>query len=260
MSKLNKYSYRLKTISRLVLSPREHQGYYMAAGDFGEEIYKRNNIEQGVKIIYPFYQYGTYDGYHPEQTHYYIPGSSIKGAMLSYLNKQYSNKLLVDDVLVDYSHLGLHQLQKLQHASEETNKHATIKKFFPNIAVEMIQADVEFLGQLYAETDPSHFLNEAQMASLEKLKQLHKGIVQVCSGDTDMNDDTRTKLEETVSHLETWIHTSGDKDSRTYLLLLGGYKGLILSGIFDKDAANSAVYLDTDKLLPHGLVQVRLEE
>ena len=47
---------------------------------------------------------------------------------------------------------------------------------------------------------------------------------------------------------------------KTDIFLLGGYKGLLHSLEFEGDAPNNkgAIFLDTEKNLPHGLVEVKL--
>jgi CRISPR/Cas system CSM-associated protein Csm5 (group 7 of RAMP superfamily) len=74
---MEKIKYTLSTLSSLIISPREGQAFYKEL-DFDDVV-----TEDGkeINIIYPFYQYGIHDRYDPQQAKYYIPGSSIKGAI-----------------------------------------------------------------------------------------------------------------------------------------------------------------------------------
>lgn len=66
-----------------------------------------------VKVVYPLYQYGEYKNYDPEHGNYYLPGSSVKGALQR--RKSMRNHLMADDVLVSNSDVVLRTLWKAQY-------------------------------------------------------------------------------------------------------------------------------------------------
>lgn len=249
-----KYRYQLKTLSKLVLSPREHQGYYLAAGDFDVKL--SEEFQGNTNIIYPFYQYGSYKSYNPEQAQYYIPGSSIKGAICSGSEKTY--RLMVDDIQVDRSRIKLNYLYKLQHYTGANNKQTKLEEFFPKIKVEMLSAGSICYGVFFSEGDPGYFLKKAQSSTRDKLKQLQGRIDSIDY--SHVETETKGQLIKLKDNLTDIIMYLEQKNSRKYILLLGGYKGLLLSGIFNKEVEKSAIYLDKDSSLPHGLVQIMIED
>ncbi|TKH42543.1 hypothetical protein C1I60_17220 [Paenibacillus terrae] len=263
---LKRYEYRLKTLSKLAMSPRDHQGFYLAAGDFKREnILKRmspdgetdkNAEENKVNIIYPFYQYGGYSAYNPDSTQYYIPGSSLKGAMLSHCTGQFASRLLVDDIQVKSKDLQLTQLNKLQNLSKETNESIILQPFFPNVAVEMLAAGCEYIGELFCEEEIHIYLQAARRGTILKLSQLRDKL-SVVSKEIRIDDETRRYVNQLKNNIQSII----DDSREACTLLLGGYKGLALSGVFKNaefDKLDTAVYVDLPSYLPHGIVQIEV--
>ncbi|MET3504103.1 hypothetical protein [Halalkalibacter oceani] len=261
---LRKYKYRLKTYSTLILSPRDHQGFYKAAGDFvPEDMQVSEHVnKKTVNIIYPFYQYGTYPRYSPAATQYYIPGSSIKGALPRIGAEEGKPSLMIDDIRVKSEDIQLYQLQKVQNISKEDTP-TEIAEFFPNVAVEMLRADAEYAGELFynmskSKNKPECYFRETDQATKTKLKQLVQrinGIYNQVKKEEDMHI-----LNELRTNIQAILNDSKTDSNNQFLFLLGGYKGLMLSAISTKDDYNSAIYLDKPKRLPHGLVQVTLEQ
>ncbi|UTR13115.1 hypothetical protein MM221_10620 [Salipaludibacillus sp. LMS25] len=264
-----KYNYRMKTYSTLVLSPRDHQGFYKAAGDFIPEDLEKQASEhvnkERVNIIYPFYQYGTYPRYAPAEIQYYIPGSSIKGALPGIGTEKGKPSLMVDDIRVKSEDIQLYHLQKVQNISKEDTPIA-VAEFFPNVAVEMLRADSEYSGELFyvvsksntkLKHEPELYFREADQATRTKLEQLVQRIK--LRFDQVKKEEDQLILSELRKNVQAILNEPQADSSNNFLLILGGYKGLMLSAISIRDDYNSAVYLDKTKRLPHGLVQLTLE-
>lgn len=269
MATLEKYNYQLKTISKLVLSPREQQAYYLATGDFKPEQVQQKyrgtspSVAESIKIIYPFYQYGSYTSYLAQDTQYYIPGSSIKGAISS-ASSQNEIKLMVDDVFVDQETVELHHLYKLQHATDANNKQGKLDIFFPNVAVEMLKAKSTHKGEIFcAENGLETLFEKAQENTVKKLEQFDRHVDSVLN--LQLNEDSKQELIDVQKNLATWIEAAKKKDGKSCLLLLGGFKGLMLSRVFgaevfEQSAEKSAIYVDRENSLPYGLVQITLND
>lgn len=262
---LHKYMYRIKTYSTLILSPRDHHGFYLAAGDFtredvvdAESLSGLKEVSDKVNIIYPFYQYGTYSKYEPKRAQYYIPGSSIKGALGT---KKIDNdvlKLMVDDIRLKNEHIHLSHLIKVQYRSPNKNGSAYIDTFFPNVAVEMLKAGVSYIGELYINQEREelvNYLQRAEQITFTKLSQLISKIQQLY--DQMNSEEDRSILAKLQQNIQHAMNNQGDHEDG-FMLLIGGYKGNILAAEWNQDV-ESAIYLDMDKKLPHGLVQVTLE-
>ena len=86
--------------------------------------------------------------YHPKDAEYYIPGSSVKGALLKDNNR---NILMADDIQVKNSDIVLRNLYKAQHIQEKAT--AEFSVFFENVGVEMIKAGANLQGSLYLKDD-----------------------------------------------------------------------------------------------------------
>lgn len=267
MSKLQNYSYRLRTVSKLVLSPRVHQGFYMDAGDFEErdvQLGVGNGQESGelqrVNIIYPFYQYGDYPRYSPGKSEYYIPGSSIKGAVSAGgMNRSASDPstLMIDDIPVSRGDISLSLLHKLQYTAADAGAVA-LMPFFPNIAVEMLAAGCEYEGELYSNVNIQQLLNIAQKETNRKFEQWKDKLLAIRS----IKDDSKTdkQIDVFLECLDAARRKLSGNNG--YVLVLGGYKGLALSGVFSNKEilreTNSAVYIDETTFLPHGIVELHL--
>ena len=81
-------------------SPRSGQALYKEIDEFCLSPYvkipdTKDDEKHEVKVVYPFYQYGEYEKYDPEHANYYLPGSSVKGALLP----------------VSYTHLDVYKRQ-----------------------------------------------------------------------------------------------------------------------------------------------------
>ena len=68
-----------------------------------------------AKVVYPFYQYGEYEEYDPDHAAYYLPGSSVKGALLQEKKNKKELHVMVEDVPVEKNGNILRNLVKAQH-------------------------------------------------------------------------------------------------------------------------------------------------
>lgn len=270
---MKRYKYRLQTLSCVALSPRDHQGFYRAAKEFEDKdirIFGHRDAlgiaADKINIIYPFYQYGTYPKYDPEHTDYYIPGSAIKGAVLANESKSVEERanirLMVDDILIQAEHLYLHRLYKVQNMAPESESAVELGEFFPNVAVEMLARDSEYVGEIFG--DVEHIrgcLIRAQAATRGKLEQLVQLLKLGMSGDRKIKGNTSVKLQNMVRNIEKLMNEI--EDNKSYILLLGGFKGLALSReLSSMEKAMSAIYVDhvEGSYLPHGLVRIIIED
>ena len=245
MKHFQKYRCRLQTCSALVLSPREQGAYYRGAGDFDDECLDESpkiGDKGRVNIVYPFYQYGYQGRYRPQRAQHYIPGSSLKGAIGS-------DQLQVDDFAVDGSCIHLRTLMKVEKGK------ADLQEFFPNVAVEMMDAGMECTGEIFSGMDLRELLPAAEEKAKNRLQQLSARLDTLIACAPPCGEDLK-RLRENIADLRA--RRPGDKNG--WLLLLGGYKGMLLSGEFTTEELQSAIFVDKDTMLPHGLVLLHLED
>lgn len=259
---IEKYYCKLKTRSTVALSPRGQNGYYEGLqfnwADFGKEGEVKN-----FNIIYPFYQYGCYKNYDPEHTQYYIPGSSVKGAIGS-------SELGIDDMVVNYKDIELKKLYKLQHRppmgkENENNKKVKLEEFFPKLAVEMLKEGVTLIGDAFCREDPEHFLLNTRRNTDKKLLQLYTTLDEIIENgliDAEGEDSSKTKerLENVRKNIQNTKYEAQYLESNAAFIFLGGFKGLLLSKIYaETETLNGGIYIDRKNELPHGLVKISLE-
>jgi hypothetical protein len=271
---MKRYKYRFQTISCLALSPRDYQGFYKDAGDFETKDIcisnhrdKLGNPKNNINIIYPFYQYGTYPKYDPKHTQYYIPGSSIKGAILAKnstnADEESGIRFMVDDVTVKSEDLRLHLLYKVQNMEPESKQAVELGEFFPNVAVEMLARGCDYTGEMFGDGEYiRQRLSSAQKATKEKLVMFIKLLNKAgTDGQRKVKESSKEKLKNMINGVEQILkEMEGNNDS--FILLMGGYKGLTLSRLLSTiDGVKSAIYVDhvEGSYLPHGLVRIILK-
>ena len=269
MFDLVKYSYKLSTLSSIVLSPRAQTGFYYNI-DYDETSLGDNLPKDKIpKLIYPFYQYGSYEKYNPKKARYYIPGSSIKGAM----EQKGELKFLVDDIRVVNQDIRWQTLQKVQYIPkkgiiDEKRKAMKIDTFFPNTVVEYLVADKVYSSDCWL---PKEFMYEIEniknrteiklqraMDIIEKIlreKEFPKG-----SDSYKAEKECRGLLKEMKNNISNLYYESNGSKEREFFLFLGGYKGLALAQPFDiNEIGESSIYIDLEKKLPYGLVKLSIE-
>lgn len=245
MSQYTNYSYHLNVLSAVILSPREQEAFYTDSTG-----------EKNFNIIYPFYQYGTYEKYDTENAQYYIPGSSVKGAIGE-------AQIMVDDIPVPGQSIDLRHLYKVQNIPEhgreaEGNGKIKVEKFFPKIGVEMLRAGTQLDGELFCCQDINGILGRAHMETIKKLESWSDRFPAeqpLCSSIQKLEDKEEEKeFERVKQNINSIINGKGN----SYLILLGGYKGKLLSHVFEKEVEKCGVYVDKKTFLPHGLVEIKL--
>ena len=118
---MKKITYTMKLLSSLIVSPRSGQALYKEIDEFCLSPYvkipdTKDDEKHEVRVVYPFYQYGEYERYDPEHANYYLPGSSVKGALLQHKRKGF--KLMADDVPVPNLSIVLRSLWKAQYLDD----------------------------------------------------------------------------------------------------------------------------------------------
>lgn len=259
---MKKYSYRLTALSSLIVSPRGNMAWYendkgnRRDGEFEgfspQEIKAdKYLVKEKLKIIYPFYQYREYKAYAPDTAEYYLPGSSVKGA----LGGSRSGCCMVDDIPVSRDSIVLRNLYKAQYLCHES-KTARLNVFLENIGVEMIRASTKLVGELYLEGKaPEEFLEPGNKSTKIKLKQMLKYLQKLQREyySKPLGDIFR----ETINELSLLLNNDN-------VFLIGGYKGLLhsierkttLESKNDLQKTDGAVFLDRETGLPHGLIKI----
>lgn len=241
---MKEIKYEMQTLSSLILSPRSGQALYKDVDEFETASEVSNNKGKEVNCIYPFYQYGEYKKYHPKDAEYYIPGSSVKGALLKDNNR---NILMADDIQVKNSDIVLRNLYKAQHIQEKDE--AEFSVFFENVGVEMIKAGANLQGSLYLKDDVefSTILKSANEDTRRKMKQMWVYLLELLElhGNEKFSVELKTIKKELSQVLEY-----------NNVILLGGYKGLLHSILLNakQEEYSNGIYIDNEKNLPHGIV------
>ena len=264
---MKKITYSMELLSSLIVSPRAVQALY-----YGIDIFRKEPLldpsadtpKRTAKVVYPFYQYGEYKVYDPEHTEYYLPGSSVKGALLQKNGERIRQEkvhLMADDILIDRKRIVLRNLEKAQNVDQCDN--ACFNPFFDNVGVEMLKADSELCGELYLEDNTAFekILEDANRATVGKIHQMCEYLGKFIN--TGYNEqfcsDVSIMLKELCS-----LEKSED------IILVGGYKGLLHSILLknqnqrgqkrkENGQPGNGIFLDRDTGLPHGLVRMRCE-
>ena len=240
MNDTKKYKFTLSPLSTIILSPRE-QSCFLCNDKEMKKIKGQDGriaCTDSIKFIYPFYQYGMYEEYDPSNALYYIKGA-VGSSLISF-----------DDIRVDGQSIFLRNLYKLQNIrTEVTEEKPKLGIFFPKVAVEALDSGTKLEGELFTGENPETVLQQL-------LKQIN-GVLLKYEGESREIKD-KDILCMMKSNLETLLREISSTDQRRYFIILGGYKGLNLSGVFPHEAAG-AIYIDTENKLPHGLAWIRLE-
>lgn len=142
----------------------------------------------------------------------------------------------------------------------EVEKPISLEEFFLNVKLEMLRAEKEYEGELFCGVQPDKYLRKAQDRTMLLLKQLTVKIDRCLNGAKVVK--SRTELESIAYKISDLIKSNKCQDrgysTSTYTILLGGYKGRSLSGIFQDDEYQSAIYIDKPRNLPYGLVQITI--
>nr|WP_308626626.1 hypothetical protein [uncultured Eisenbergiella sp.] len=248
---MKKITYALKLESSLIVSPRSGRALYREMDEFcttPEVEPVENNQEREIKVVYPFYQYGEYRKYDPEHTDYYLPGSSVKGALKG--ENTAGIQFMADDVMVPTDGIVLRNLWKAQYLKEEEK--AEFAVFFNNVGIEMIKDGTNLYGELYLDENIefAELLRTANKATKDK-------IVQMCAY-LQMLLTKNYKEEALKNYLLEIKRNLSAYQNKNDVILLGGYKGLLHSMLLDckKRELTGGLFIDYKTKLPHGLVKM----
>lgn len=291
---------KITTISPLILSPRTEKALYKGVDfkNIKEDIKNSNivNVDK-INIIYPFYSYEERDllpvnefSYAQE---YYIPASSLKGALLSGIKNEDDNsfrtKILFQDIKISKENIELKNLYKFQYLYQndkkknKNNKEKTVYKapkfesFFPSLAIEMIGGGKKFETEVLFRCEVSVDFKNKLEDSFESTKNKLNNYME--------------EVEKRITNIESWIkerklenQVEKSKDNENYLeklkkikyniqkllqqiqnkkniVFLGGYKGILgsLSQLDQNHNVQNGFYIDKETMLPYGLLEVNVE-
>lgn len=261
---MKKVTYTMKFLSSAIVSPRAGQAFYYGIDTFCREPVlcppdSDSKGEKAVKVVYPFYQYSMYEEYDPDHAQYYLPGSSVKGALLQKNEKKIH--IMADDIPVDREQIVLKNLVKAQYVDQYNE--ACFKPFFDNVGVEMLKADSRLSGDLYLEDNTvfEEILEGANSATAEKICQMCGHLEKLMKNEYK-NEKFKNKLQQMLEKLYPM-------EKRKDIILIGGYKGLLHSILLktekqkkkrqEKREKGRGIFLDCETDLPHGLVSMRCE-
>lgn len=282
-----------ETISPVILSPRMEKALYKNV-DF-KEISEDNKTEkkEDINIVYPFYSYEDrnllYEKDFSYAKEYYIPASSLKGALLGNKKEEKEDTvrstILFKDVRIDASYIRLRNLYKFQYLYQGTKEKADNKKqesvyktpkftpFFTGIAIEMLERNTNFVSEILFKSPEisEEFFRSRLKESFDVTKKKFENYIKeteyriedieswIKNGkikkQKDGNEEYIDKLREVKSNLE-------DRLNDENMIFLGGYKGILagLSQLDETHKIQNGFYIDRHTLLPYGLVKVALKE
>jgi hypothetical protein len=281
---LKKFTIEFTTLSPLSLSPRESQCFYKGLDfsddsikkhydtDICNEVIKEEKLKiEKVNILYPFYQYGEYEGFSPKKADYYIPGTSIKGAFLRDEDGKEALDFYVDDVSIKKDQLTIRVPKKLQFVKElyddGSRKQPKFDDFFPNVAVEMLKAREKFSVIVYAKDELflEKIKNNVIDLTKDKIKlgsdiidNMKKIVTERLQSTEEKNDEEKKGWECSKEELEKYNQILNQEANNKNVIFLGGYKGKAFSKV-DLNLDNpyeGTFYLDSRSGLPFGLVEI----
>ena len=253
---MKKFKYRITALSPVIISARESDAYYKGI-DF-DEAFDKN-------IIYPFYHYGEECEYKPEEFLYYIPGSSIKGALLCEKKENARNDLMVDDIQnITFKQIELLELIRASHIKslfDEIKKNEKQPKFeshFDKIGIHAFNTGNSAIGTLKCSTDIDDYISKMDKNVRRRLELFVEQLKNIKGMTNKFNIDFLEKIESIIGAVNK-LKTQKDKK----LMFLGGYKGLICSlASTPKDMnelfSKSAIFYEPVTKLPYGIVEVEL--
>lgn len=245
----------MQLLSSLIISPRSAHAFYKGVDDLclPTDTKSLRTVEgKDVSVVYPFYQYGEYDKYDPDNAEYYLPGSSIKGAFL-HKKEEWSHCMADDVVIPNNKRIVLHNLWKAQHLEDTDINKATFDLFFKNVGIEMIEYGTELKGEFYLEDTIqfSDILKDANKKTKDKMEQMYTYIQDL--REKPYSEALQNNLKNIENRLTSILH---DND----VILLGGYKGLLHSMMLKSPAeTKGGLFIDSKTMLPHGLVRIKFE-
>ena len=186
---------KFQTISPVILSPRMEKALYKNVDFKGISEDDMVNLEtekkEKINIIYPFYSYEDrnllYEKDFSYAKEYYIPASSLKGALLGNKKEEKEDTvrstILFKDVRIDASYIRLRNLYKFQYLYQGTKEKADNKKqesvyktpkftpFFTGIAIEMLERNTNFVSEILfksPEISEEFFINRLEKSAVDR--------------------------------------------------------------------------------------------
>ncbi len=234
---------------------------------------------EGIKVIYPFYQYGMYTKYKYQNAQFYIPGSSLKGVLCQGIYKGNGcPELMMDDLVLDNAigkKVFVRNLYKVQNIgiNKKNNQGVLLDSdikvkeeskvnlgvFFDNVGVEMLCNGVTCNGEFYF-SDSDKALNNLLSSAIEQTsKKMRKMLKQMedvlLRSDNEFTKGTKEYLGNVYNNLRV---LQEEKEC----LILGGYKGLFHSILISNEkmmnGKNSGIFIDKLTNLPHGLIKFKI--
>ena len=301
MRNYRKYTLKVQTLTPIILSPRASFAFYRDAliDDDDSVFFKtgvRNdfNEEKEYSVIYPFFRYGEYEQLNPSMAAYYIPGSSIKGALSSGTNYgKNSLALMVDDITGlntgDFKIISpkksqyFNELPQIGYWENVLNKQAcdggkitdgiSIPQLLPffagTVGIESLRAGVVFNIDIRCESngnkDIDAILSDVNKTTVNKLEsyinQLTDFIkrIEELHGKFASNETVNKECcMSSITSLQAIIDFTAEQmenAKENSLIFLGGYKGLIRSiKTYNKEDA-SAIFVDNENR-PFGFAKV----
>lgn len=278
----SKWEIQFKTISPVALSPRI-QGALYSGIDF-----RQSPEEKAVRIIYPFYSHEDRRyisdrdfGFAQE---YYIPSSSLKGALLGTRqnrtdeDKELRQKSLFKDIALDKSMIKLRSLYKFQYlyqkqengendinSQNQSDKLPKFSEFFPLMKIEMLMAEKSFTGTVLIKgISQEHVRNRLKETFQSTKIKLNNYIVEINERirvikAMNLKEIDQQGIVAVLEEMEKKIQALIDSDRQ--MIFLGGYKGILgsLSKAMPEtmpDGVQNGFYIDNDTKLPYGLVEI----
>lgn len=292
---------KFTAISPVILSPRMEKALYKGVDFKGiKKDIENSKIENvgTIKIIYPFYSYERRDLLDENDfsyaNEYYIPASSLKGALLSGIKNEDENSfrssILFQDIKISKENIELKNLYKFQYLYQDnkeengnngqgivykTPKFPKFGPFFPSVAVEMIESGKEFEGEILLRPEVSkevlkNRLNRNFLVTKNKLENYIKEVEErikiinswIEDGKLERQVEDSEGNENYIEKLKNIKKRIKEIQNRKNIIFLGGYKGILgsLSEISNTQKIRNGFYIDRETMLPYGLVEVGFEK
>ena len=289
------------TVSPVILSPRIEKALYKGI-DFKEVVDNTKNLKIekeeniiNINFVYPFYSYEDRDLLSEKNfsyaSKYYIPASSLKGALLvDKTDKDESmlrSKILFRDISIGSQYIELNNLYKFQYLYQEVEgennngqenvngkqkleyKSPKFEPFFPGVAIEMIGIDKEFNGEILLKSgiseetlnrklEESYYITKIKLDNY--IKEIKQRIEKINSWikDGKLKEDDEKEYINKLECVEQNIKSLVEKDVK--IIFLGGYKsilGSLTTQLDENKKVQNGFYIDKESMLPYGLVEVK---
>ena len=267
---MNKYNLKLKSISKIVVSPRSLKTLYKDV-DFEEKDMIKpylNILEEDKKkitVIYPFYNYNNKIEKMIKNPEYYLPGSSVKGAIF-FGEKDIrcdDIKLKKEDIVLDLLHKIIDYDEEKCQKNEKNLKIPKYKVFFENLGVEMINFDREFETTIVSlkEKDISKMLKEVNKKTIDKLKKFNIKISKVLNCLKNSEEKAAIdELKKISNKIGEKIKEFDNNEKNKIIAFIGGFKGKVGTIYQMKEDTGTGLYFDNETHLPYGLVEIKISE